>query len=66
MFSNVFYRATVYKTGDATPWARASNNVKKPKSQTCASFRFKIFVKQNRIIFGLSHTFDSEGCYCTK
>ena len=50
------------------PWARASNNVKKPQSQMCESCRknwFKIFVKQNWNIFGLSHTFDSVVCYCT-
>ena len=53
----------------ATPWVRATKNVKKPQNQMCESCRkawFKIFVKQNRNIFGFSHTFDSEVCYCSK
>ena len=53
----------------AAPWARATKNVKKPQSQMCESCKkawFNIFVKQNRSIFGFSHTFDSEVCYCSK
>ena len=49
------------------PWARATKNVKKPQSQKCESCRkacFEILVKQNRKIFGFSHTFYSEVCYC--
>ena len=49
----------------AAPWARATNNVKKPQSQMCESW-FKIFVKQDRSILCFSHTFDSEVFYCTK
>jgi hypothetical protein len=30
---------------NATPWARASNNVKKTQSQMCEKTRFKIFCK---------------------
>ena len=44
-------------------WARSTKNVKKPQSQMCESCRkawFKIFAKQNRNIFGFSHTFDSQ------
>ena len=51
----------------ATPLARESKNVKKPPNQICEPCRkdrIKIFVKQNRNIFGFSHTF--EVCYCTK
>ena len=51
--------------GPGAPWARATNNVKKPHSQMCESCR-KIFVKQNRHIFDFCHIFDSEACYCTK
>ena len=54
--------STVRRGGGAT-WARAAKNVKKPHSQMCESCRkawFKIFVKQNRNIFGFIYTFDSE------
>ena len=53
----------------ATPWVRSTKNVKKPHRQMCGPWRkawFKIFAKQNRNIFGFSHTFDSEVYYCTK
>ena len=57
------------KSRDAAPWARASNDVKKPQSPMCDSCRkldFKIFVKQNGNILCFSHTSDSEASYCTK
>jgi hypothetical protein len=44
----------------AAPWARTTKNVRKPQNQMCESCRkawFKIFVKQNRNIFGFSNTF---------
>ena len=33
---------------NATPWARASNNVKKTQSQMCEKTRFKIFCKTKK------------------
>ena len=34
--------------------------------ESCRKAWLKIFCKQNGNIFGFSHTFDSEVCYCTK
>ena len=70
LFFFLLYRVVLLKRWCyAAPWARATKNVNKPLSQMCESCRkawFKIFVKQNRNIFGFSHTFDSEVCYCSK
>ena len=61
--------ATVIWSFRDAPWARATKNVKKPQRQkfeSCRTACFEIFVKQNRKIFGFSHTFYSEVFYCSK